>query len=53
MGQVNATDKDDPKTDHVKIKYSLLSETDKFAVDPKTGVITTVTNTLDREVQRR
>ncbi|XP_077472126.1 desmocollin 2-like protein [Stigmatopora argus] len=51
MGKVNATDKDQRGTDHVKIRYSLLSELDRFAINPTTGVITTATNTLDREVK--
>lgn len=51
MGMVNATDRDQKGTDHVKIRYSLLSELDRFAINPTTGVITTATNTLDREVR--
>ncbi|XP_030017235.1 desmocollin 2-like protein [Sphaeramia orbicularis] len=51
VGQVSATDRDQPKTSHVKIRYSLLTGSDLFAIDPATGVITTVTNTLDREVK--
>ncbi|KAM9789498.1 desmocollin 2-like protein, partial [Neosynchiropus ocellatus] len=51
VGKINATDKDQPGTKHVKIKYTLLSGLDRFAINPSTGVITTVTNTLDRETQ--
>ncbi|KAM8839161.1 desmocollin 2-like protein [Synchiropus picturatus] len=51
VGKINATDKDKPGTEHVKIKYTLLSGLDLFAINPSTGVITTVTNTLDRETQ--
>ncbi|XP_057714380.1 desmocollin 2-like protein [Corythoichthys intestinalis] len=51
IGKVNATDRDQPGTDHVKIRYSLLSELGQFAIHPTTGVITTATNTLDREVK--
>ncbi|XP_019734708.1 desmocollin 2-like protein [Hippocampus comes] len=51
MGTVNATDRDQKGTDHVKIRYSLLTELDRFAINPTTGVITTATNTLDREAQ--
>lgn len=49
VGQVNGTDKDEENTFRTKIKYTLLSGTDLFAIHPETGVITTVTNTLDRE----
>ncbi|XP_061550628.1 desmocollin 2-like protein [Phycodurus eques] len=51
MGNVNATDRDQAGTDHVKIRYSLLTELDRFAINPTTGVITTATNTLDREIK--
>ncbi|XP_077376318.1 desmocollin 2-like protein isoform X1 [Festucalex cinctus] len=51
MGNVNATDRDQQGTDHVKIRYSLLSELDKFAINPTTGVFTTATGTLDREIK--
>lgn len=50
IGQVNATDKDQPKTSHTLIKFTLLNATDMFSIDPFTGVITAKTNTLDREV---
>ncbi|XP_023282988.1 desmocollin-2-like [Seriola lalandi dorsalis] len=49
VGKVNATDKDQEGTLHVKIRYTLLSALNLFAINPQTGVITTVTNTLDRE----
>ncbi|XP_035527138.1 desmocollin 2 like isoform X2 [Morone saxatilis] len=51
VGMVNATDRDEEKTLHVKIKYSLLDGLDLFSIHPETGVITTVTNSLDREVK--
>lgn len=51
VGKVNATDKDQKGTRHVKIRYSLLTGLDLFSINPATGVISTVTNTLDREVQ--
>ncbi|XP_039998688.1 desmocollin 2 like [Xiphias gladius] len=51
VGKVNATDRDKESTLHVKIKYTLLTGLDLFAINPQTGVITTVTNTLDREVK--
>lgn len=50
VGKVNATDRDEPGSQHVKIRYSLLTGSDLFAIHPATGVITTATNTLDREV---
>ncbi|KAF7668466.1 hypothetical protein LDENG_00008050 [Lucifuga dentata] len=51
VGKVNATDRDDIKTLHSKIKYSLLTALDLFTINPESGVITTNVNTLDREVQ--
>lgn len=53
VGKLNATDRDQEGTDHVDIRYSLLTGFDLFAIDSQTGVITTVTNTLDREVSTR
>uniref|UniRef100_A0A3Q0SDK9 Desmocollin 2 like n=1 Tax=Amphilophus citrinellus TaxID=61819 RepID=A0A3Q0SDK9_AMPCI len=50
VGQVNATDRDQAGTDHVKIRYTLLTGSDLFVIHPNTGVITTKTNVLDREV---
>lgn len=50
VGVVSATDRDQIGTDHVKIKYTLVSGSDMFTIHPETGVITTTTNTLDREV---
>uniref|UniRef100_A0A665VP38 Desmocollin-2-like n=1 Tax=Echeneis naucrates TaxID=173247 RepID=A0A665VP38_ECHNA len=51
VGKVNATDRDQEGTDHVVIKYTLLTGSNLFAINPKTGIITTTTNTLDREVK--
>ncbi|XP_066533657.1 desmocollin 2-like protein [Hoplias malabaricus] len=53
VGTVNATDRDEPNTDHTAIKYSLLNGTDLFFINGITGVITTRTNTLDRETQEK
>ncbi|CDQ59339.1 unnamed protein product [Oncorhynchus mykiss] len=50
VGMVNATDIDQRGTDHTKIRYSLLSGTNLFYINPETGVISTKTDTLDREV---
>ncbi|PWA25420.1 hypothetical protein CCH79_00005343, partial [Gambusia affinis] len=49
VGKVNATDKDDPETDHARIKYKLLDGLDFFAINADTGVITTISKKLDRE----
>ncbi|KAM6990458.1 desmocollin 2-like protein [Tautogolabrus adspersus] len=51
VGMVNATDRDEEGTDHVIVRYSLLTGLDLFAIHSETGVITTTTNTLDREVK--
>ncbi|XP_007257069.3 desmocollin 2 like [Astyanax mexicanus] len=53
VGQVNATDRDEPNTPHTKIRYTLINGTDLFNINPFSGVITTKTNTLDRETQDR
>lgn len=53
VGMVNSTDRDQAGTLHVKVRYSLLSGTDLFSINPGTGVITTKTNTLDREVKEK
>ncbi|XP_058506688.1 desmocollin 2-like protein isoform X1 [Solea solea] len=51
VGKVVATDKDQEGSEHVMIRYSLLTGSDLFSINQQTGVITTVTNTLDREVK--
>lgn len=51
VGMLNATDRDQPDTPHVKIRYTLLDNLDRFSIHPHTGVITTVTDGLDREVR--
>lgn len=51
VGKLNATDRDQPNTLHVKIKYTLLDSFDRFSIHPNTGVITTVAEDLDREVR--
>ncbi|XP_028832658.1 desmocollin-2-like [Denticeps clupeoides] len=50
-GQLNATDRDQPGTPHTQIRFNLLDGKDLFIVNPQTGVISTVTPTLDREVK--
>ncbi|XP_023387603.1 desmocollin-3 isoform X2 [Pteropus vampyrus] len=54
VGVVCATDRDEPDTMHTRLKYSILEQTPRspgiFSVHPKTGVITIVSNYLDREV---
>ncbi|XP_070775800.1 desmocollin 2-like protein [Enoplosus armatus] len=51
VGKVSATDRDLQGSLHAKIRYTLLTGLDLFVIHPETGVITTVTNTLDREVK--
>ncbi|XP_051953861.1 desmocollin 2-like protein [Xyrauchen texanus] len=51
IGQVNATDKDQAKTPHTLIKFTLLNATDMFSIEAFSGVLTAKTNTLDREAQ--
>ncbi|XP_048868200.1 desmocollin-3-like [Brienomyrus brachyistius] len=51
IGEISATDMDDPQTIHTKIKFSLLSGTEMFHIGPETGVLTTRTAHLDREVK--
>ncbi|XP_028665277.2 cadherin-4-like [Erpetoichthys calabaricus] len=50
---VTAIDKDDPNTDHAKIKYSILSQIPPnlpvFAISPDTGSISVMSPGLDRE----
>ncbi|XP_074195833.1 desmocollin-2 [Rhinolophus sinicus] len=53
VGQVCATDKDEPDTLHTRLKYSILQQLPAsptlFAMHPTTGVITTTSSQLDRE----
>lgn len=51
VGKVNTTDKDQIGTDHVKIRYTLLTGLGMFVIHPETGVISTTNNTLDRELK--
>ncbi|XP_063057055.1 desmocollin 2-like protein [Engraulis encrasicolus] len=51
VGLINATDKDEPNTSHTKIRYILLTGTDFFSVHSFSGVLSTKTIALDREVQ--
>lgn len=51
VGQINATDKDEPNTSHTKIKYSLRTGTDFFSIHSFSGLISTKSSTLDRETQ--
>ncbi|XP_062933039.1 desmocollin-3 isoform X1 [Cynocephalus volans] len=54
VGVVCATDRDEPDTMHTRLKYSILEQTPKspglFSVHPSTGVITTISQYMDREV---
>ncbi|TNN61086.1 Desmocollin-3 [Liparis tanakae] len=51
VGKVNGVDRDQAGSLHVKIRYSLKTGMDLFAINPATGIISTVTNTLDRELK--
>lgn len=54
VGQVFATDKDEPDTLHTRLRYSILQQLPAsptlFSMHPTTGVITTTSSQLDREV---
>ncbi|XP_049757176.1 desmocollin-2 isoform X1 [Elephas maximus indicus] len=54
VGQVCATDKDEPDTMHTRLKYSIIGQIPAsptlFSMDPRTGVITTLSSQLDREL---
>lgn len=54
VGEVCATDKDEPDTMHTRLKYSILEQSPSppmlFTMHPRTGVITTTSTQLDREV---
>ncbi|XP_060029633.1 desmocollin-2 isoform X1 [Erinaceus europaeus] len=54
VGQVCATDKDEPDTMHTRLKYSIIEQIPAsptmFSVHPDTGVITTTSSQLDREL---
>lgn len=50
VGTVQATDIDDPATDHARIRYKILDVNSNFVIDSVSGVITTKSDTLDREV---
>uniref|UniRef100_A0A8C5SQA9 Cadherin domain-containing protein n=1 Tax=Laticauda laticaudata TaxID=8630 RepID=A0A8C5SQA9_LATLA len=53
VGQVTATDKDEPNTLHSKVKYRIISQNHQklleFVIDPDSGCITVALH-LDREV---
>ncbi|MBN3313338.1 DSC2 protein, partial [Atractosteus spatula] len=51
VGRANATDRDEPNTPHTKLRYKLLSGGDLFAIDPSGGLLSTRSNSLDREVK--
>ncbi|MFT7809618.1 desmocollin-2 [Arapaima gigas] len=53
VGIITATDRDDPKTPHAKIRYKLLDLNSPFFIHSTSGTITTRTNTLDRELLDR
>ncbi|XP_063779714.1 desmocollin-3-like [Pseudophryne corroboree] len=56
VGRVNATDRDDPNTRHTLLAYYLIRQLPPtsppmFAVNQQYGIVTTVSNQLNREVQ--
>ncbi|XP_041912492.1 desmocollin-2-like [Alosa sapidissima] len=53
VGQINATDNDEPNTSHTKIRYILLSSTDLFSIHSFTGIISIKSASLDRETQEK
>lgn len=54
MGKVTAIDLDEPDTLHTRLKYKILQQIPDhpkhFSIHPDTGVITTTSPLLDREV---
>lgn len=54
VGQVCATDRDEPDTLHTRLRYSIIEQLPAsptlFFMHPTTGVITTTSSQLDREV---
>uniref|UniRef100_A0A8C3YN34 Desmocollin 2 n=1 Tax=Catagonus wagneri TaxID=51154 RepID=A0A8C3YN34_9CETA len=54
VGQVCATDKDEPDTLHTRLRYSIIEQLPAsptlFSMHPTTGVITTTSSQLDREL---
>ncbi|XP_006899610.1 PREDICTED: desmocollin-2 isoform X2 [Elephantulus edwardii] len=54
VGQVCATDNDEPDTMHTRLKYSIIEQRPAlpsvFSMHPKTGVITLLSSQLDREL---
>ncbi|KAG8516772.1 Desmocollin-2, partial [Galemys pyrenaicus] len=54
VGQVHATDKDEPDTMHTRLKYSIIEQLPAsptlFSMHPSTGVITLSSSQLDREL---
>ncbi|KAJ3599675.1 hypothetical protein NHX12_033631 [Muraenolepis orangiensis] len=51
VGVVTATDRDQEGTPHSMIKFRWLTENQLFNIHPTSGMITTRSGTLDREVQ--
>ncbi|OBS71478.1 hypothetical protein A6R68_13945, partial [Neotoma lepida] len=54
VGEVCATDNDEPETIHTRLRYSILEQSPApptlFTMHPTTGVITTTSSQLDREL---
>ncbi|XP_005612872.2 desmocollin-2 isoform X2 [Equus caballus] len=57
VGQVCATDKDEPDTMHTRLRYSIIQQLPAsptlFSMHPTTGMITTSSSQLDRELVDR
>ncbi|XP_074064641.1 desmocollin-2-like isoform X2 [Macrotis lagotis] len=57
VGQVCATDADEPDTLHTRLKYTIIEQQPPspklFSINPVTGVITTMATRSDREVMDR
>ncbi|XP_041102024.1 desmocollin-3-like [Polyodon spathula] len=51
VGQVNATDRDEPGSLFTQIAYRIISNTDLFSIQSETGVIFTASTVLDRETK--
>ncbi|XP_071393557.1 desmocollin 2-like protein isoform X2 [Centroberyx affinis] len=51
VGVVAASDRDQEGTLHTKIRFSLLTGSQLFTIHPQSGMISTRSSTLDREVQ--
>ncbi|KAK6491073.1 desmocollin-3-like [Huso huso] len=51
VGQVNATDRDEPGTLFTQMAYKIISSTDLFSIQSETGIMYTTSTALDRETK--